>query len=846
MPKRVLSTGFKKLILFFQQLPLNRWSFIVCSIVSFFLYSTMNLFAEGSKEIAANGGYRAFLFSSNTGSLSFPFPSLGTMKVYVKAGETINVGSSTQGIGAGTINLRSPDGKIYTSGASATIGLIANHSQELAGPLPNTGGYAPYAIKAGAGQDGIWEIDFISQSNGVDMGNPPPVAANADWIQTPGQYIAAFDVSVRDAANTQFLTGRVFTGVFSGILGAFNVGFNGIFNILTSDGYQYTMNNNGQAGNGFTFFANNKGFRNADGTASYKSIDTVSSPNVQDPRAADSPTDITQKIFFNPPALDLPDSASTPEGIKTWLLNPPAVPAITNVTFTGREGTVGKAGTNPLGANFTFTASAGGTYLIAIDVNNNGVFNDPIDRQLTGTVNPGTNQVFWDGLDGSGNTVPADPLADYNANITIKTKAGEVHFPFFDVERNVNGIILTRINGNKAPNDTVYWDDSPLTLLGTPSNPIKNLTGISSAINGHRWGSATANPLDQNDFGNNRSIDTWSYTSSAPIQNSISFQLQEADLEVDTITSVAGCAGQPVTYTVRVKNNGPDDVAGAKFRFNFPAELTGVAVSSASTSGTSSTSGGTVSANAYDADIDMSNGSVRTFTITGIIAQSATGSLEVSASMLRPPDVTDPDATNPNATPPTDPVDECNSPPSGIGCNNIKTNITTFKTAPNAGPDQTVPQYTAIFVSVNSEGMWTQAAGDPAVAVIASPASDSTTVTGLNNLGTYHFINTNANGCADTVAVTVIAPGIVIPNIFTPNNDGKNDVFKIAGLESFPGSQLLIFNRWGNQVYQAGDYLNNWDGSGLAEGTYYYVLNRRERTGSITTFKGWVFLKRSK
>jgi gliding motility-associated-like protein len=184
--------------------------------------------------------------------------------------------------------------------------------------------------------------------------------------------------------------------------------------------------------------------------------------------------------------------------------------------------------------------------------------------------------------------------------------------------------------------------------------------------------------------------------------------------------------------------------------------------------------------------------------------------------------------------------------PSGQGCNNIKTIITSFKIAPNAGPDKTVPQYTTVIVSANSEGMWTEAAGDPAGAVIISPQSDSTSVTGLNNLGIYHFINTNANGCTDTVAITVVAPGIVIPNIFTPNNDGKNDVFKIAGLESYPGSQLLIFNRWGNQVYQADDYLNSWDGSGLAEGTYYYVLNRRERTGSITTFKGWVFLKRSK
>ncbi|HTB32545.1 MAG TPA: gliding motility-associated C-terminal domain-containing protein, partial [Bacteroidia bacterium] len=344
--------------------------------------ATTNLIAEGSKEITSNGGYRAFLFSSLEGNSSFPFPTLGTMKVYVKAGEIINVGSSAQGMGAGTINLRAPGGLTYTSGNSATVGLISNRSQELAGPLPNTGGYTPFTVTVQAGQEGVWEIDFISQSNGVDMGNPDPVIANGNWIQPPGLYVAAFDISVRDVNNAHFIPGRVFTNVFSGILGTFDVGFNGIFNILTSDGYQYTLNNNGQAGNGFTFFVNNKGFRNANGTASYLSVDGVNNPNVQDPRAADSPSDITQKIFFNPPASDLPVSASTPEGVTTWLLTPPAAPVISDVAFTGIEGTPGKAGTSPLGANFTFTTTAAGNYLITIDVNKNGIFTDPADRIL--------------------------------------------------------------------------------------------------------------------------------------------------------------------------------------------------------------------------------------------------------------------------------------------------------------------------------------------------------------------------------------------------------------------------------------------------------------------------------
>jgi gliding motility-associated-like protein/uncharacterized repeat protein (TIGR01451 family) len=817
----------------------------VCLVVTFILLPAVKLFPEGSKEINANGGNRAFLFSSNAASQSFPFPTLGTMKVYVNVGETINIGSSVQGIGSGTINLRAPDGSTYTSGNSATAGLIASHSQELAGPAPNAGGYTPYTKKVANGQQGVWEIDFISQSNGVDMGNPPPIPSSSDWAQPQGEYIAAFDISVRDAGNDKFLTGRVFTNVFSGILGTFNVGFNGIFNIITSDGYQYTLNNNGQAGNGFTFFVNNKGFRNNNGTASYKSVNNANNPNVQDPRLDDTPSDITQKIFFNTPASDLPATAKTPEGT-TWLLKTPAVPALNNVGFTGIEGTAGKAGTNPLGSNFTFDATVAGTYSIAIDVNQNGIFTDAIDRKFTGDAVVGTNTIYWDGLDGLGKKVPADPQGNYKASIVLTTKAGEVHFPFFDVERNVNGILLTRTNGSYAPDDTVYWDDSPITIVGTPSNPIKNLTGISSLINGHKWGSPAFSPLDDADFGNNKSIDTWSYIITAPILSSVGFQLQEADLAVDSIQGAASCAGQEVVYTITASNAGPSDISGGKFMFSFPSQVTNVAVSSSSITGISSISNATTSSTQYVTDIALAGGASRAFTIKGTIAISAKNSFNVEAAILRPADVTDPDATDPDAAPPTDPVKECSAGALPAGCNNIKSFAIIFKPASNAGPDQTVLLNQIVNLSGTGNGTWSQAVGDPAMAAITNPADSVTSAMGLINTGMYHFIYTNPNACADTVVITVLSTDLIIPNVFTPNNDGKNDVFKISGLESFPGSQLIVINRWGNEVYKSEDYLNNWDGSGLAEGTYYYILNRRERNGGFTTFKGWVLLKRGK
>jgi len=642
-----------------------------------FLFPSGTLFAEGSKELSSNGGYRAFLVSSTVPNLSYPFPTLGTMKVYAKVGETIYLGSSAQGFGFGTINLRAPDGTIYTSGNSTTIGHINNRSQELAGPLPNVGGYTPFVRTVLAGQEGVWEIDFIPQNNGGALGsNPVPTPASANWIQPAGEFISAFDVSVRDVTNSAFIPGRLFTNIFSEILGSFDVGFNAIFNILTKDGYQYTLDNNGQAGNGFSFFANNKGFRDANGAASYKSVDVLINPDIQDPRIADSQSDITHKIFFNAPASDLPAIANIPGGGTTWLLTIPVIPTVTNSTFIGIEGSPGKAGTNPLGATIGFNANKNGTYLIAIDVNNNGLFTDAIDRKLTGTASGGTNQVYWDGLDGLGNKVPATGSNQLSVNISIVLFGGEVHFPFFDVERNINGIKLTRINGNGSPDNTVYWDDTPITVFGTPSNPLTNLTGINSLINGHKWGTAGADPID---FGNENGLDTWAYISSVPLISSVSFQLQEADLEVVSINSNQDCISKQIVYTVAVKNNGPSAVTGAKFRFNYPIEITGVSVSSFQTTGISSLSSGTISPNNYDAVLDANNGAVRTFTISGNVSIAPVGGiLNVIASILRPADVTDPDATNPDAALPTDPIIECNSSPSGTGCNNVKILATSF------------------------------------------------------------------------------------------------------------------------------------------------------------------------
>jgi gliding motility-associated-like protein len=87
---------------------------------------------------------------------------------------------------------------------------------------------------------------------------------------------------------------------------------------------------------------------------------------------------------------------------------------------------------------------------------------------------------------------------------------------------------------------------------------------------------------------------------------------------------------------------------------------------------------------------------------------------------------------------------------------------------------------------------------------------------------------------------------LIIPNLFTPNGDGNNDTFEIRGLDFFDENDLVIVNRWGNEVYKSNNYQNEWTGEGLNEGTYYYVLRVKENlTAPWQIYKGYITLIRA-
>ncbi|MGV3638992.1 MAG: gliding motility-associated C-terminal domain-containing protein [Adhaeribacter sp.] len=83
-----------------------------------------------------------------------------------------------------------------------------------------------------------------------------------------------------------------------------------------------------------------------------------------------------------------------------------------------------------------------------------------------------------------------------------------------------------------------------------------------------------------------------------------------------------------------------------------------------------------------------------------------------------------------------------------------------------------------------------------------------------------------------------------LPNAFSPNGDNQNDTYVIGNLEKFPDNDILIINRWGNQVYKQVNYQNNWAATDLNDGTYFYVLRVKACNNEQKIYRGYITIAR--
>jgi gliding motility-associated-like protein len=120
---------------------------------------------------------------------------------------------------------------------------------------------------------------------------------------------------------------------------------------------------------------------------------------------------------------------------------------------------------------------------------------------------------------------------------------------------------------------------------------------------------------------------------------------------------------------------------------------------------------------------------------------------------------------------------------------------------------------------------------------------------GLPNIPNYALGKIDGSSC-DTIRPPVIAeipPLVYIPNIFSPNNDGFNDVFYVRGKE-IESLHFLIYNRWGNLVFESNELSQGWDGTQNGKmceaGVYAFVAEVRFKDGREENRKGTVTLVR--
>jgi gliding motility-associated-like protein len=128
-------------------------------------------------------------------------------------------------------------------------------------------------------------------------------------------------------------------------------------------------------------------------------------------------------------------------------------------------------------------------------------------------------------------------------------------------------------------------------------------------------------------------------------------------------------------------------------------------------------------------------------------------------------------------------------------------------------------------LSIGNPFTWHWNFGDGDSSLVQNPGHIYT------NIGTYPvtLTITNSEGCVDTITKYIdVIEKLIIPNVFTPNNDGINDVYKIIA-SGYSNFNMKILNRWGEILFESEDINYGWDGrsvsgSLISEGTYFYII----------------------
>lgn len=783
-----------------------KWNMLL--LVGLFFWTNVVL-GEGSRDLYPENvrGNRAFLVSKPLGRNAFA--NQASHYAYAQEGETIAVASSAQNIGIGRIILTAPDGKKYQT-KSNNIGKISEfngstRAAELAGPRV---GYVPFEVPVTTGQDGIWLVEFTSPDVDPINGSliePYNLRANANWKQhEEGSLIAAWDISIRNKNNTDWVAGRVFATVLQLHISkeslAYRDGaFYGRNYVLTDDGYIYHVDGNGSHGIDFAYFVNSSGILNEQNTPSYKSADEEKSAKFHNPNSEDEGLHITHKMFYNLPDNKMPRESRgcVPSG-RTWLFNSQRFVEVKDIQIAQAIDNSNKIASK--GISMSFNTNRNGRYKILISSRSEKHSFDK--REISIEAKEGVNVFFWDGLDGQGKPMPNGK--DYSIGVSVSLVEGEIHFPYFDMEINPNGILVDRINadGSRHSDAIMFWDDSAVTRGqdSESSKPNVNRAGTPSRIDGHRWGTYSSSKFINNgssnggygaySYGNERVMDTWAYTAKlqAEVELQISFGIP-SDIE-------GGGAALPIEGKKYVElYQGGDvvfDLLGGDSRNVSLSSYARIEILEVPYYGDLTINGSTVLYKTKDTGyVGNDVLSYRLIDENGL--ESMMGKVYFEIKM----------------TTPVAKDDFFEIVYNTVDISDVTNNDFVEYSYLNKESFRIVEHPVNGRLSKDADGKWIYESVDKFVG---------------KDQFRYQIMDGNGNW-SNIATVHVYIKGLFIPNTITPNGDLKNDTFHIVGLSYFDHAEVSVMDRFGRIVFASPDYKNNWSvPSNLTSGVYYYVF----------------------
>ena len=443
----------------------------------------------------------------------------------------------------------------------------------------------------------------------------------------------------------------------------------------------------------------------------------------------------------------------------------------------------------------------------------------------TATVPEGTTIVWYDAP--TGGNVVADPILDAVGTVTYYAEASNgdcvsetrtpVTLNLLEMlvadagadQTKAEGPVFT-LDGHLPAGTTGTWS----VVAGTPATAISDINDPQATVSLAPGASVTLRWTI-----NNSSCDA------ADEVVLTLLQAPEADLGITkTVDTASPLAGSTVVFTIEVRNEGPDDATGVEVRDELPDGYTFV---SAETS-----TGGYDAATGVWAIGSLANGDATALRITALV--NTEGEYLNSAEVFGNED--DPDAVNNAGEASVTPV----HPPQAIDDSATgNSNKALIISVLGNDTERTYPLDAASVEIVTQPQHGTLGIGPDGTITYTSErgyvGEDRFTYRVKDSEG--HWSETAE------VTITVAANPLRIPNIFTPNGDGQNDRFEIIGIEGFDRAEIVLFNRWGNEIYRHNDYDNSWGGGAINEGTYYYMLTLH-KGGSKQVEKGWVVLKK--